>query len=373
MEMIEDSRIVLGKAQQVYDHMTTAPPDDGQRTMDAWDWKPGVGLMAVWSYYQATGRAEAREYVKSWIQDHKHKAAQLRTINSTAPFTVLAELLRHMPEADEALEWGRLAHEHGQWLMQEAPRTSLGGFEHTVTEGVLFQQQLWADTLVVGTLFLARMASLRGDAEMARESVRQVVVHLRLLQDPETGVLFHGYDCLHGNHMSAALWGRANAWVTFGVPEIVGEVRHLTDIPDEIGERYERLVKGLLRFQTTNGMWHTVVNRPDFYLETSASAGIAYGFLTALRVGIIPEGDLRKRMKEAVRKSLHAVMILVDVYGAVHGVSGGTPVLPSIEAYNAVKITPTPYGQALTLMLLSEVLRNPAAISGSASAKEVQL
>lgn len=346
-------QMLRSKAQQVYEYMVTASESDWQRNMYNWDWKPGVGLMAAWSYYQAVKQPHIKDYLWRWMRDNKHKAAQLRVINSTAPYAALTELLREEPSA----EWLRLATEHGNWLMLEAPRTAKGGFEHTVTEGDTFAEQVWADTIVVGALYLARLASLIGNRQMAQEAIDQVAVHLRLLQDAATGVLYHGYDGQRDNHMSAAFWGRANAWVTFGVPEIVAEVRELVDIPDEIEERYVRLVQGLIRLQTANGMWHTVMNRPDFYLETSATAGIAYGFLVALRQGLVKDEDLRQSMKESTRRSLHAVMIHVDVYGAVQGVSGGTPVMPSVEAYNDVIITPTPYGQALALMLFSELLR----------------
>ncbi|MCR8629952.1 glycoside hydrolase family 88/105 protein [Paenibacillus radicis (ex Xue et al. 2023)] len=350
-----DRERLLSKAQQVYEYMVTAPESDWQRNMYNWDWKPGVGLVAAVKYGEVIGQSkEVREYLWRWMQDNRHKAAQQRVINSTAPFAALTEMLRSEPEA--VAEWMPLVREHGEWLMHEAPRTKEGGFEHTVTEGVDFPEQLWADTLVVGALFLARLASLTGDEAMAQEAVKQVVVHLQILQDEATGVLFHGFDGLHRSHMSAARWGRANAWVAFGVPEIIAEVKHLAYIPPEVGERYTALVQGLVRLQTANGMWHTVMDRPDFYLETSATAGIAYGFALALRSGLIADAALQAELREAVRKAADAVMIHVDVYGAVHGVSGGTPVMPTVEAYNEVKITPTPYGQALALLLISEQL-----------------
>lgn len=345
---------LLSKAAQVYEYMVTAPESDWQRNMYNWDWKPGVGLIAAVKYGEATGLAPVRDYLWRWMRDNRHKAAAQRVINSTAPFAALAELLRSEPEA--RVEWMPFVQEHGAWLMHEAPRTKEGGFEHTVTEGVDFPEQLWADTLVVGALFLARLASLTGDAAMAQEAVKQVLVHLQLLQDDATGVLFHGFDGIANNHMSAARWGRANAWVAFGVPEIVAGVKHLAAIPAEVYERYMALAQGLARLQTANGMWHTVLDRPDFYLETSATAGIAYGFLAALRSGMIGEPALQQELRAGALKAADAVMIHVDVYGAVHGVSGGTPVMPTVEAYNDVKITPTPYGQALALMLISELL-----------------
>lgn len=351
---IMDNQQLLAKAQQIYHYMVTAPESDWQRNMYNWDWKPGVGLIAAVKYGQATGNPEVRDYLWRWMRDNRHKAAELRVMNSTAPFAALTELLRELPDAEGG--WMELAQEHGRWLMEEAPRTSQGGFEHTVTEGVDFPEQMWADTLVVGGLFLARLASLTGDRTMAEEAVRQAEIHLRLLQDETTGVLFHGYDGRRGDHMSAARWGRANAWVAFGVPEIVHEVRGLAEVPAEVERRYTRLLEGLLRFQTPNGMWHTVLDRDDFYLETSATAGIGYGLLLALKHGLAPDAALRAKLEAAVRKAAQAVLIHVDVYGAVHGVSGGTPVMPTVEAYNEVKITPTPYGQALALLLASELL-----------------
>ncbi|OXM85456.1 glycosyl hydrolase [Paenibacillus rigui] len=334
--------------------MVTAPENDWQRNMNNWDWKPGVGLIAAVKYGEASGSSAVRDYVWRWMRDNRQKAAKQRVINSTAPFAALTELLRAEPGA--AAAWLPLVQEHGEWLMREAPRTQEGGFEHTVTEGVDFPEQLWADTLVVGALFLARLASLTGDAAMAKEAVKQVAVHLQLLQDDATGVLFHGFDGIARSHMSAARWGRANAWVAFGVPEIIASVKHLADIPAEVYQRYTALVQGLARLQTANGMWHTVLDRPDFYLETSATAGIAYGFLAALHTGIIDDAALQQELRKAALKAVDAVMIHVDVYGAVHGVSGGTPVMPTVEAYNEVKITPTPYGQALALMLISELI-----------------
>ena len=101
-----------------------------------------------------------------------------------------------------------------------------------------------------------------------------------------------------------------------------------------------------------DGLWPTVLDRPSYYEETSGSAGIACGLYKAVRAGLVPPA-----MIGSAERALPAVLGRISGNGAVEGVSGGTPVLASIEAYDEVPIFPTLYGQGLTLLLLSEALK----------------
>ena len=47
---------------------------------------------------------------------------------------------------------------------------------------------------------------------------------------------------------------------------------------------------------------------------------------------------------------------MINPDGAVQGVSGGTPIMPSIDAYGKLTRYPTLYGQGLTLLMLSEFM-----------------
>lgn len=131
----------------------------------------------------------------------------------------------------------------------DCPRTREGALEHTVTEAVEFPEQVWADTVYMAVLFLARLAGLTGDQELAAAAVQQTLQHLRLLQDPATGLLFHGWNSRAGSHMSAARWARANAWVALAVPDIVAGTGSLTAIPQELYSRYRRLASALRQAQ----------------------------------------------------------------------------------------------------------------------------
>lgn len=315
--------------------------------IDHWDWVPGVGVISLLEYGTATGKEEVTDYLLHWVNRNKQKAEGARVINSLAPYALFPELYRLTGDPWLLSQ----AQEVAAWMLGTAPRTREGALEHTVTEAVEFPEQVWADTVYMAVLFLARLASLTGDRELAAAAVQQTLLHLRLLQDPETGLLFHGWNSRAGSHMSAARWARANAWVALAVPEIVAGTGSLTAIPQELYSRYRRLASALRQAQGDSGLWHTVLDQPDDYEETSASAGIACGFLKAVKSGLLEYAYL-----ESAEAALAGILPLIREDGEVQGVSGGTPVMSSIAAYNTIERYPAMYGQGLVMQLLTEAL-----------------
>ncbi|SFJ81348.1 Glycosyl Hydrolase Family 88 [Paenibacillus sp. UNC496MF] len=67
-----------------------------------------------------------------------------------------------------------------------------------MTEQASFAERIWADTVFMAVLFLARTARMAGDPRLAEEALEQTLLHLRALQDDETGLLYHGWNCASG-------------------------------------------------------------------------------------------------------------------------------------------------------------------------------
>jgi unsaturated rhamnogalacturonyl hydrolase len=334
-------------AESVYQYMLQDHTGNWGMDIQHWDWVPGVGVISMLEYYKHSGREDVINQLIKWARTNIHKSEQVKVINSIAPFAIFPDLYRHTQDRvflDTAMRIGN-------WMMTEAPRTREGAFEHTVTENASFPEQVWADTIFMAVLFLARLSRLTGETAYGEEAIRQLGLHLELLQDEAEGVLFHGWNCIAQNHMSSARWTRANAWIAVGAPMILQELEGLVAIPKETKERYRTMMHGLIRFQQENGLWATVMDQPGYYPETSGSAGIACGILKAVRLGLLEETQLN-----AAKRTVMAVIANINENGEVKGVSGGTPVMPTIEAYNEVPCYPTQYGQGLVLMLLSEYL-----------------
>ncbi|WP_223067626.1 glycoside hydrolase family 88/105 protein [Paenibacillus caui] len=345
---MQDAFILTDTLHRLFTYMTN---EDGERDwgmdIEQWDWVPGVGLISIMEYGTTLKKQTAVHYVQEWVRRNEPKAGRMKVINAMAPFAVYPELYRQTHEELFLIKSWSIA----RWMLEEAPRTREQAFEHTVTEAASFREQVWADTVYMAVLFLARLAGLMGNRKLADEALRQTLIHMRLLQDAGTGISFHGWNCEAGHHMSKARWARANAWLVLAIPDIVSEIRGIADIPDELCARYERLAAGLRSRQAADGLWHTVVDRPDFYKETSASAGIACGYLKAVRTGLLDASYC-----QIASRTLNGVLPLITPEGEVKGGSGGTPVLATAEAYNEVPVYPTLYGQGLTMQLLAQTL-----------------
>ncbi|ETT61994.1 MULTISPECIES: glycoside hydrolase family 88 protein [Paenibacillus] len=347
--IIEMNEQIRHAADRVYRYMTESRSTDWGMNINEWDWVPGVGTMALLHYYEKTGNQEVLDYLIRWVERNQEKAGRTKVINSMAPFAIfprLYELTKETYYLDQAKQIS-------QWMVREAPRTREGAFEHTVTEKGSFPEQVWADTMFMAVLLLARTAKLTQDSDLAKQALEQVSLHMRLLQDEVTGVLFHGWNSAERNHLSAARWTRANAWVCIAVPEILQDIVGLVTIPSDIRSSYKRMMDGLIEYQSSNGLWHTVMDRTDFYQETSGSAGIACGILLAIRTGLLEE-----TYGVHVLKALKGVLRCINTAGEVSSVSGGTPIMPTIEAYQTIERIPTLYGQGLVLMLFSECFGN---------------
>ena len=309
-----------------------------------WDWNPGVGVTCISYYFQKSRDPQVQKFLEDWVGRNKHLARKFQHVNVMAPFAIFPDMYRRTGDKyflDTAVEYGN-------WILDNSVRTMTGAFQH----GGDLTEQIWADTIFMVVLFLARVGRLTGEVKFAKEAAQQLLLHLQVLQDPQTGVLFHGYFCAEKHHKSNARWTRGNAWITIGTPLILDEIKDLITLPVEIGERYRRLVDGLIQYQAENGLWSTVMDQPDFYQETSGSAGIAAGILKSIHQGVLPaDGYL-----PVVEKAIGGVLSKINPEGAVTGVSGGTPIMNTIEEYSRLSRYPTLYGQGLSLMLLSEYI-----------------
>lgn len=312
--------------------------------INKWDWNPGVGVNCISYYYGKCGIPEVQEYLVGWVQRNRHLARKFQHVNVMTPFAIFPDMYRRTGDAyyrDTAIEYAN-------WILNNSVRTLTGAFQH----GGDLTEQIWADTIFMVVLFLARVGRLTGDVKFAQEAAQQLLLHLQYLQDPETGVLFHGYYCAEKSHRSSARWTRGNAWITVGAPLILDEIKDMIAVPAEIRERYHRLVDGLVKYQAANGLWSTVMDQPAFYQETSGSAGIAAGILKSIHQGVLPAAGYLP----AVEKAIAGVLSTLNAEGAITGVSGGTPIMKTIDEYSRLSRYPTMYGQGLSLLLLSEYI-----------------
>ena len=300
-------------------------------------------MTAISDYYEKTQNPEILEYMANWIARNKHQCAKKDHVNYLTPLAIYPDMYLRTKEP----YYRETAVEYADWVVANAGRSKDGVFFH----GASVSDEVWADTVFMALVFLSRTAKLTANINIAEQVIKQLLSHLQLLQDEETGVLYHGYHCVGNHHMSGAFWTRGNSWVVIGAPIIIETIRELVEVPKEINTRYKKMVDGILKYQAENGLWHTVMDRPDFYQETSGSAGNAGGIMKAVRLQMLEPGTMASALK-----AMEGVATKINPDGAVEGVSGGTPIMPTIDAYGKLTRYPTLYGQGLTLLMFSEYL-----------------
>ena len=236
--------------------------------------------------------------------------------------------------------------------MHGIPRTKDDGIQHKVflSEN---KDQLWDDTLMMSVLPLAKIGKLLNRPEYIEQAKKQFLVHIKYLFDKKTGLWFHGWT-FDGNHNFAdALWGRGNCWVTIVIPEIIEtlDLKEGDFFREYLIDTLKRQIETLAEIQNENGLWHTLLMDNSSYVETSATAGFAFGILKAIRKRYID-----RKYEDTALKAVNAVINNINEDGEVQNVSFGTAMGNDLQFYKDIPITPMPYGQSLSVLCLVEYL-----------------
>lgn len=315
--------------------------------IEKWEWAQGVGLYGLYRYHKVLGESEYLGFLVNWYKSRIAEGLPEKNVNTCAPMLTLTYIYEETRDGD----FLKYIKEWAEWVYNEMPRTEDGGLQH-ITMGIENKGQLWADTLFMTNLFLARAGVLLGIDEYVDESKRQFLIHIKYLFDKSCGLWYHGWSFLRRDNFSAVHWGRGNCWYTAGVVDYLEMINAEPFLKKYLIDTLRAQADALLKYQCADGMWRTVIDDETSYEETSATAGFAYGLLKAVR-----EGYLGREYKLAALKALKAVTDRIDSGGTVLEVSYGTPVFENAEDYKKVEKCPMTYGQALAILCMSEGLK----------------
>ena len=314
-----------------------------------WEWTQGVGLYGFWQIFSHTGNPEYLNLLTEYYDARIASGLPGKNINTMAPILALSclgEYQKNDTYLDICAEWA-------EWAMHGLPRTEEGGFQHITSDSVN-RQELWDDTLFMTVLALANTGRILQKQEYIDEAIYQFLLHIKYLTEKKTGLWYHGFTFDGMHNFAGALWGRGNSWAAIAIPVFAGMVDLPPAIHRYLKEALHRLIESFRNLQDPSGMWHTLLDDPGSYLEASASSGIAYAILKSIRENMLEHG-----FRETAMKALQPILDCIDAEGIVHQVSYGTAMgKESLDFYRTIPLIPMPYGQAMTMLFLLEVLRD---------------
>ena len=320
---------------------------DDIRRYQHWEWTQGVGLYGLWKLFATTKEQKYLDILVKFYDMQLEIGFPALNVNTVTPFLTMSYVGEYLQ--DET--YLQPCRETAAWIMEHFPRTKEGGFQH-MTSDTLNDQELWDDTLFMTVLFLANMGRIEGKRSYIEEAQYQFLLHAKYLADKEAGLWYHGWT-FNGNHnFAGAFWGRGNCWVTIAIPEFLQMVQCDADVQQQLQQVLLRQVESLVQYQDASGMWHTLIDDPTSYVESSATCGFAYGILKAAHDGLIDQS-----YTEVALKALKPILGYIADDGVVHQVSYGTPMgRETKDFYKNIELRPMPYGQALAMLLMIECL-----------------
>ena len=272
---------------------------------------------------------------------------------------------------DRGPQWGRIA---WQWAGMGLPAIRLGRItgsrrytefglavaerlrndtERTKDGGITPQggrDQLWIDLLHFACPTFSEAAIHTDDESYFDAATEQFRIFDGHLVDEPTGLHYHVWYEETGEH-SPELWSRGMAWLTIAAVEMLDRLPEAHRDRQYVLDVLNRQLKAIYGLQDASGLWHTVIDRPDSYLETSTAAIFGVPVLRGLRLGVLD----RTHLGGAVQ-GWRALQDKVSHDGFVFDVSTGTPP-GDFDNYQGIARGVETYGTGLFLQLGVEIGR----------------
>jgi len=314
-----------------------------------WEWTQGVGLYGIWKLFETTKESKYLKIVEKYFLTCFDIGLPAKNINTVAPMLTLAKYANYSNEE----KYKNVCEEWANYILNNMKRTKFGGLQHQTSDSIN-NEELWDDSLFMSVLFLATWGKITNNQSYIDEANYQFLMHAYYLSDSKTGLWYHGWTFDGCHNFIDAFWGRGNCWITAAIPEFLS-----LNICSESEKKFlsmilVRQIDSLVKLQDKSGMWHTLLDDKSSYLEASATCGFAYGILSALNLQLVDNS-----YKNNVNKAINAILENIDDNGVLQQVSYGTPMgRDSKDFYKQIPIKSMPYGQALAMLALVELVKD---------------
>lgn len=154
-----------------------------------------------------------------------------------------------------------------------------GQWANVGPDGLTAQTRFWIDDVwMIGALQVQAWRATRNPVYIDRAG-REAAAYVERLQQPN-GLFNHG-------PIAPFCWGRGNGWVAAGLAEVISELPADHASYSVVRDGYLRMMKALLGYQSARGMWRQLVDRPESWAESSATAMFGFAFAMGVKRGLL--------------------------------------------------------------------------------------
>lgn len=194
---------------------------------------------------------------------------------------------------------------------------------------------IWLDDMFMALPSMAVRSKYAGQPEQLDNAARIASGFFKRMWMPEKNIFRHGY--LEGaDHQPSMAWGRANGWAILTMSQLLDFLPENHPRRQEILEMFRKHAAGLADLQGIDGFWHQLLDRPETYEETSATAIFAYAIAHGVNEGWLEAttfGPVAQLAWEAVASKINDKGEVEDVC-----VGTGMGFDPAFYAYRPVSV-----------------------------------
>ena len=318
-----------------------------------WDYERGVVLQGFWKLYEKTKDERYLTYIKKNIDQYVTENGSIKTyeylsfnLDNIATGRQLLALYRVTGEKKYKIAADTLRKQ-----LSEQPRTNEGGFWHKK----IYPYQMWLDGLYMAEPFYAEYALMFNDTLAFDDVINQFIFIERHNRDPETGLLYHGWDeskqqkwadSVKGT--SPNFWGRAMGWYIWALVDVLDYIPEYHPKRSLLIKYLQQLAEALIKFRDPETkLWYQVVdqgNRKGNYIESSCSAMFMYALAKGANKKYLDKSYLKYAEESFENLIKHKVTVDEKRLVYIHDVCsvgglGGSPYRDgSFEYYISEKI-----------------------------------
>ena len=321
--------------------MTDGKVNPGTYRLTSYEW--GVMYDALLDAAAITGDKRYADYVSDrigFLAAEADKATdvsedgQLRQVKDPRTLDdagAMAVALMRADSADSTLKITTYIENY--WKIVETTPVHLA--DGTIARNRPHYNAVWLDDMFMALPSMAVRSQYANDPKQLDDAANIATGFFKRMWIPEKNIFRHGY--VEGaEHQPSMAWGRANGWAILTMSQLLDFLPESHPKRAEILDMFRKHAAGLAELQGIDGFWHQLLDRPETYEETSATAIFAYALAHGINQGWLDAttyGPVAQLAWEAVASKINDKGEVEDVC-----VGTGMGFDPAYYAYRPVSV-----------------------------------
>ncbi|CAM3483945.1 glycoside hydrolase family 105 protein [Marinicrinis lubricantis] len=261
---------------------------------DRFHYHQGVFLSGMEKCWRETKKDKYYYYLKRWVDSQVQEDGSIKKFNADELDDIQpGVLLFNLYEQTGDERYKKALHTLVP-LLKEWKTNPSGGFWHKGR----YPNQMWLDGLYMAGPIAVQFGKTFGESNYFDMMTYQALLMEKHTKDPETGLLYHGWDETKEaswadpeTGQAPEFWGRAIGWYPVALLEMFEHLPEDHKDKTALVKVVQDLLIALTKYQDeATGLWYQVVDKghlDDNWLESSCTALYVHAIAKAVRMGYL--------------------------------------------------------------------------------------